>query len=67
MCDENCVNALHVHIGKAVEALLNEAGSVTRAKVIAQLCLLLDEEPDCTLQNEIAGAVSLLTYPFATK
>lgn len=67
MCDDNAVNALHVHIGKAVEALFYEGEPVTRAKVIAQLCLLLDEEPDCILQNEIAGAVSLLTYPFATK
>jgi len=67
MCDENSVKVLHVHIGKAVEALFYAGESVTCAKVIAQLCLLLDEEPDGILQNEIASAVSLLTYPFATK
>ncbi|MDC7865008.1 hypothetical protein TH59_07285 [Pantoea ananatis] len=65
MCDDNSVNALYVHIGKTVEALFYDAGSVTRAKVIAKLCLLLDEEPDCIRQSEIAGAVSLLIYHFA--
>ncbi|PQK94911.1 hypothetical protein CG435_22830 [Pantoea ananatis] len=61
MCDENCISAPHVYIGKAVESLFYDAESVTRAKVIAKLSLLLRDEPDPVRQNEISRAVSLLS------
>jgi len=67
MCDENCSNASHVYIGKAVEDLFYDAESVSRAKVIARLSLLFREEPDPVRQNEIISALILLSEPVSTK
>lgn len=62
MSDENRINTPHIYIGKAVEALFYDAESVKRAQLIAKLSLLFREEPDPARQNEIASAISLLSY-----
>ncbi len=61
MCDEKCTNVPYVYIGKVVEDLFYDTESVSRAKVIARLSLLLREEPDPVRQNEILSSLILLS------
>jgi len=62
MSDENCINTPHIYIGKAVEALFYDPQSDKPAQLKAKLSLLFREEPDPARQNEIASAISLLSY-----